>query len=63
MQSRYAERQGESMDTRLRLLEYDADEIDRKVGAINAKLDWILRALLTATLTLAANLVMRLVQI
>ena len=62
IQTRHQERASESEGTRIRLLEGDADEIERKMAAIDAKLNWILRTVLVGTLTLAANIAERLIQ-
>ena len=62
IETRYYERQGESELTRLRLLENDMDDMERRIAAINVKLDWILRAVVGAALTLAVNIALRLVQ-
>ena len=59
--TRYEEHKGESALTRLRNLENDLDEFERRLATINAKLDWILRAVVGASLTLAANIALRLI--
>ena len=60
--TRHQERMAEAEGTRITLLEGDADEIERKLAAIDAKLNWILRTVVVGTLTLAANIAERLIQ-
>lgn len=46
----------------LKALDYDQDELERKIGGLNGKLDRIFVAVATAAVALVGNLIIRLLE-
>jgi len=46
----------------LKALDYDQDELERKIGGLNGKLDRIFIAVATAAVALVGNLIIRLLE-